>query len=89
MQLAFLNSIHSMRYSVITRVFMHMSTVNYLLCGAGFFRELHTEAMQLQSFPVNNKKSMQLQKFSTANNLHYTVLQWMWHKLVVQFVVYN
>ena len=30
----------------ITRVFMHMSTVNYLLRGAGFFRELHTKAMQ-------------------------------------------
>ena len=39
MQLAF------SRYSVTTRIFMHTSTVNYLLCGARFFRKLHTEAM--------------------------------------------
>ena len=31
-------------------VFMHLSTVNYLLHGARFFRELHTEAMQSQKF---------------------------------------
>ena len=31
-------------------VFMHLSTVNYLLRGARFFRELHTEAMQSQKF---------------------------------------
>ena len=26
-----------------------------------------------ESFPANNKKSMQMRKFSTANDLHYTV----------------
>ena len=45
MQLAVLNS-----SIVITRVFVHVSIVNYLLRGGGFFRELHTEAMQSRKF---------------------------------------
>ena len=35
--------------------------------GKGFFPKLYTEAMQSQKF---SKKSMQLQKFSTTNDLH-------------------
>ena len=62
-------------HSAITRYLMHVSTVNYLfLHGAGFFSELHNDPIcNRESFPANNKKSMQPRKFSTANDLHYTV----------------
>ena len=40
--------------------------------GAGFFRELYRPHYR-ESFPANNKKSMQARKFSTANDLHYKV----------------
>ena len=34
-----------------------------------------TQATQLQNFHMKNKKSMQPQKFSTVNDLHYTLLR--------------
>ena len=75
MQLAFLNSsINTPAANVITRVshytFTRVSTLNCLL-NARFFHEL---LYNRKSFPANNKNIMQPRNFSTANDLHYTVL---------------
>ena len=59
--------------NVITRLSHYISArdiVNLLLlCGARFFHELHRPYYR-ESFPTNNKKSIQTQKFSTTNDLH-------------------
>ena len=72
------NCINTPAANMITRVsnytFIHVCTVNCLLRDAGFFCELHAEAIQSRKFPTNNKKIMQLRNFSTANDLHYTVV---------------
>ena len=69
MQLAVSNS-----YIMITLVFVHVSTVNYLLRGGGFSVNCTLRLCNRESFPVNNKNGMQPRKFSTANDLHYTVI---------------
>ena len=74
MQLAFSNSsINTPAAKVITSVshymFMHVSTIHYLL-NAGFFREL---LYNRERFPANNKNIMQPRNIYTANDLHYTV----------------
>ena len=72
MQLAFLSSsINTHRITpALHYKFTHVSTINYLL-NTGF---IHKLLYNRKSFPANNKKIVQPRNFSTANDLHYTVL---------------